>query len=244
MKWIQGEGVCGFVTCCEDTYWQLTSLGGRMWNNICITRYYCQILFMRPDCIIVPGNRPRSCKDHHPRHICSNPEVSCSLQMGQRLVMVWDSASKIAVKVTNWARDQELWCCSSWQPGWWCVAVCDCSIVLLPRRPPPPYLDIFKIRRAPAIHGHTSSPELHHTHLMILKRPTAASYGSHLRPGRTQKYLRTRKNIWNTTATDVWTASRCYRKNKYSVHVIMTQLVLRGLKFAKYWLSEFADHYH
>ena len=91
---------------------------------------YCQILFMRPNCIIVPGNRPRSCKDHHPRHICSNPEVSCSLQMGQRLVMVWDSASKIAVKVTNWARTHDLWRCSSWQPGWCCVAVCDCVIAV------------------------------------------------------------------------------------------------------------------
>ena len=101
---------------------------------------YCQILFMRPNCIIVPGNRPRSCKDHHPRHICSNPEVSCSLQMGQRLVMVWDSASKIAVKVTNWARTHDLWRCSSCGCVWLCC-------VLLPRRPPPPYLDIFKIRR-------------------------------------------------------------------------------------------------
>ena len=33
-------------------------------------------------------------------------------------------------------------------------------------------------------------------------------------------------------------------KTNTPVHVIMAQLVLRGLKFAKYWLSDFANHYH
>ena len=67
---------------------------------------YCQILFMRPNCIIVPGYRLCSSRDH----ICANPEVSCRLQMGQRW---WNSASWIEVKVTNFAHD--LWRLSSWQ---------------------------------------------------------------------------------------------------------------------------------
>ena len=51
---------------------------------------------------------------------------------------------------------------------------------------------------------------------MILKRPNAASYGSHLRPGRTKIFEGTEKYLKHWAATDAWTASRYYHKNKYS----------------------------
>ena len=62
---------------------------------------YCQILFMIPNCIIVPGNRLCSCREEETTFVPIQKSVaSCKWAKGDG-----DSASWIEVKVTNVAHD-------------------------------------------------------------------------------------------------------------------------------------------